>query len=381
MASSNTTSSGTSSFSQLITRILLNQLLSPDEPTTSRTSAQPNIRHSIIELCQQYNHSINEYNANMAQYNRNIDRIIRLLEHEIGISGNSTSTQHANTYAPQTTVPSSRLPYTTTARIPNIRMDISNNILLEGSNGVTDISGSNTHISNETPSLTASRFTNYISRPTYIQRRPSSIQTYNNIINSFMTLQTPGRYLGRYTDRTEGLTELQIQNATVDVVFDASNNSLSYLDNTSRENRPNSLFAVPTQCPISLDEFTHGEQLLQIRECNHVFKPVELRRWLSKHSKCPVCRCNVTMNGMYSNSTPSNENTESDDMPDLVENTDNTTDNTNTTTNRLFQNYSLFNNIPYNYLDEEEDDTIGTIYQMEFFIRPPDTTDEETKTD
>ena len=80
------------------------------------------------------------------------------------------------------------------------------------------------------------------------------------------------------------------------MIFDASNNEM------------------PSQCHISLDDFIHGEELLQIRQCKHIFKPPGLRRWLSQHSKCPVCRCDVTLNGIFTQQ--STENTNTQDMLD-----------------------------------------------------------------
>jgi hypothetical protein len=74
---------------------------------------------------------------------------------------------------------------------------------------------------------------------------------------------------------TSGLTDAQIQLSTDEIHFD--------LEHFTYNN-------FPTQCPISLDEFTPGETLLQLRNCKHVFRPAELRRWFSQHSRCPVCR-------------------------------------------------------------------------------------------
>jgi E3 ubiquitin-protein ligase AIP2 len=82
---------------------------------------------------------------------------------------------------------------------------------------------------------------------------------------------------------------------------------------------------MPTQCHITLDDFIHGEELLQIRQCKHMFKPPGLRRWLSQHSKCPVCRCDVTLNGIYENTpaTPVADEEEEpgdyDDLPELID--------------------------------------------------------------
>jgi hypothetical protein len=71
------------------------------------------------------------------------------------------------------------------------------------------------------------------------------------------------------------LTREQIQRVTEECVYNSS------IENT------------PTQCPISLDEFVDGENILKIRKCGHIFRPAELRRWFTQRNKCPVCRCNV----------------------------------------------------------------------------------------
>ena len=432
MSSNTSTSDHTSSLSQLFARILLNEALYPYEMHSRTNRVRPNTRNSILELFQHYNESINAYNTNMAQYNLNVDRIIRLLENEQGILQNNTPMAHqSNTYSqstyetpnvvspgisqstyetpnvvspgiPQSTyetpnvvssgisqstyetpnvvssgISQSQTSYTSSI-IPNLRMDISS-VMIDGSG-----SGVRATIPNNTPSLLSSAFPNYTGRPTYTQRRPYAIQTYNSIINSFLTLPLRGQYMGRYINRPEGLTESQIQNATMDVIFDASNNTLLYDADISRDTSE-ALFEVPTQCPISLEEFTNGEHLLQIRECKHVFKPVELRRWLSRHTQCPVCRCNVTLNGIYVNSASSTDNTENvndnedySDMPylaeDIYEN-----DTTNTNTNTLFREYGggLYNHSTYNYLEEDDNDNNETIYQMEVVIRPPTETNDE----
>lgn len=359
MSSNSSSSGGTSSFSQLIARLLLQQVLNPIDPPPNNTpqQPQPNIRNSIIELSHQYNESINEYNANIAHYNRNIDRIIRLLEHEIGIPANNTPVHQSNTYAQHTHAHSqSYYPYTSSYRNANIRMDISHNILLDGSGVVMETP----HIVNAVY-LPEPSSTNSTGTATYMQGQSSVIQTYNDIINnSFISNPTNRQFLGRIRrdNIEEGLTEQQIQNVTLNVVFDACNNSLSYHGTTPQENCQESSFSIPTQCPISLDDFVHGEELLQIRECNHVFKPVELRRWLSNHSKCPVCRCDVTSNGMYVN-LPTNENTETDDidysdMPQLITADDDDEEtydiaHANANTILYFREYGL-----YNYPEHDE---------------------------
>ena len=77
------------------------------------------------------------------------------------------------------------------------------------------------------------------------------------------------------TTISPGLTPEEIIQETIDTVYDSSNNRMS------------------SQCPISFDDFQLGESVLQIRRCGHIFKPVELRRWLARRTGCPVCRCNL----------------------------------------------------------------------------------------
>jgi hypothetical protein len=46
-------------------------------------------------------------------------------------------------------------------------------------------------------------------------------------------------------------------------------------------------------CPITLEEFTDGEELTRIRFCRHVFKKNALLNWFSINSHCPVCRYDI----------------------------------------------------------------------------------------
>lgn len=48
-----------------------------------------------------------------------------------------------------------------------------------------------------------------------------------------------------------------------------------------------------TRCPISLEDFTIGEELCEIRHCGHIFKWSALRSWFSRNSHCPVCRYDI----------------------------------------------------------------------------------------
>jgi hypothetical protein len=46
----------------------------------------------------------------------------------------------------------------------------------------------------------------------------------------------------------------------------------------------------PMTCPISMEDFVEGEEILEINACSHMFKKSHLARWFAQHSTCPVCR-------------------------------------------------------------------------------------------
>lgn len=55
-------------------------------------------------------------------------------------------------------------------------------------------------------------------------------------------------------------------------------------------------------CPITLEDFQHGELLCRIKHCNHIFKEAALRNWFLQNSHCPVCRHDIRENTMSSSS-------------------------------------------------------------------------------
>ncbi len=116
------------------------------------------------------------------------------------------------------------------------------------------------------------------------------------------------------------LTDEEIARETETIVYDASASNL-----------------VESRCPISYDEFVGGEELLCIRRCGHFFKPNALRDWLRRHSRCPMCRFNLStmmttrsslavgenapLLGGFAQSNPNQENRE--DQPNYQTNNNN----------------------------------------------------------
>lgn len=50
-----------------------------------------------------------------------------------------------------------------------------------------------------------------------------------------------------------------------------------------------------THCPITLDLFRQGEDVCEIRGCNHVFKRDPILQWLRRSPVCPVCRYDLRL--------------------------------------------------------------------------------------
>lgn len=114
---------------------------------------------------------------------------------------------------------------------------------------------------------------NNMSNLTRLWGRPSTRLSSQGLTRDYIyLLNLPAM---RDTTTSTGMTPEEITEETFETVYDSSNNHMS------------------TQCPISFDEFQPGETILQIRRCGHTFKPDELRRWLVRHTGCPVCRCDL----------------------------------------------------------------------------------------
>lgn len=46
-------------------------------------------------------------------------------------------------------------------------------------------------------------------------------------------------------------------------------------------------------CPISLENFNDNDQVLVIRQCNHIFSNTALHSWFRTNCRCPVCRYDI----------------------------------------------------------------------------------------
>jgi hypothetical protein len=93
--------------------------------------------------------------------------------------------------------------------------------------------------------------------------------------------------LVRENEESTSLTREQIDHAVERIVYDAS------MSNGYNETIANADDVGADRCPICLEDFQIGEQVLRIRVCGHIFKRPGLLRWFQRNNHCPVCRRNV----------------------------------------------------------------------------------------
>lgn len=49
-------------------------------------------------------------------------------------------------------------------------------------------------------------------------------------------------------------------------------------------------------CPITLEPFSDGENVLRIKACGHIFKKEALQKWFEGRADCPMCRTDIRSN-------------------------------------------------------------------------------------
>lgn len=105
--------------------------------------------------------------------------------------------------------------------------------------------------------------------------------------------------LNRSGQQQPRLSSQQIESAIECLAYDLSM-ALSY-----NENNTNSDEMVADRCPICLEDFEIGEEILRIRVCGHIFKRNGLMNWFQRNSHCPVCRRSVIVD-LPSDPSPQN---------------------------------------------------------------------------
>jgi hypothetical protein len=99
------------------------------------------------------------------------------------------------------------------------------------------------------------------------------------------------------------LTNAEIEHAVERIIYDTS------MSNIYSETATNTDEVVADRCPICLEDFQIGEQVLRIRVCGHIFKRPGLLRWFQRNNHCPVCRRNVSESPPSTEEEPSQTQT------------------------------------------------------------------------
>jgi hypothetical protein len=165
------------------------------------------------------------------------------------------------------------------------------------------------------------------------QQIPNPPPTTDNINNFPLSTTSFAYFIQPFVRENEepvGLTNQQIEHAIERIVYDASmSNSYNAVTTDSDD-------IVADRCPICLEDFQIGEQVLRIRGCGHIFKQPGLLRWFQRNNHCPVCRGNVNDN------QPSPEGTQSQNVQEPAIQT-------TSHQNRLTQNRAI-NNLIENHI-------------------------------
>jgi len=191
-----------------------------------------------------------EYIENMNDYQSNMRHLIQLLER----------TSYAVAYDP--------ISYTTPMTY-NVNHSANNS---NHNHNTSNLFANNANVDGyTTPPLYFNQTTTPFNQPPEPIRRP---RTNMNTYSMFPT--TIRQHIqGFMEDVVVRPTQLQIDTAIEYITYDPSMNLLE------------------TRCPISLEDFAEGEQIMQIRHCRHVFKSSALRDWFSRNVHCPVCRFDI----------------------------------------------------------------------------------------
>jgi hypothetical protein len=102
-----------------------------------------------------------------------------------------------------------------------------------------------------------------------------SRQTFSNSpFFSYLNRENPGLRENPRSRENPGLSYEQIEQSTISLLY---TRDMQY-----------------SQCPISFEDFTLGEEVIKIRFCGHIFKPDSIQNWFRRNCRCPVCRYDLS---------------------------------------------------------------------------------------
>jgi hypothetical protein len=213
-------------------------------------SAPPTLNDLYLRLIDTLRETMNGYNQNIYLFLQ----LFQALRNDMGLNGEQTNNIRTETIhnRPATESTPTMAPTSTT---PSIPQRISSRNSVQNMRRRPPISFSNTNSVRTRPNRPNTSNSNLASNPLF-----TAIQT---IFSD--TLQ----------DVVIRPTEEQINRATRNFPFNREINR-SY-----------------TECPITLEPFEEGQNIIEIQHCGHCFSERAFRNWLSNHVRCPVCRYDI----------------------------------------------------------------------------------------
>ena len=235
-----------------------------DNSNGNTNNNRSNINNYVHSNYYIINRILDGLNANMNAYHRNYRDYLSLLSQILttlpdnqtntNINLNNSSNNRTNTRPSVFTNSFSRntplTPISTTRRNP-----------LSSSPRPLHGNSRNTRLNAQQPE----RFDHVL---TYTINSPNNLftNTNNNMADIFNSL---------FQNVVVRPTQEEIDNATESIVYSANMN-------LGQE-----------RCPISLEDFHDGDQILRIRHCGHIFGNLSLQSWFNSNVRCPVCRFDI----------------------------------------------------------------------------------------
>jgi hypothetical protein len=235
---------------------------------------------------------LREYNQQIQFYQENFRTVLQLVSN---IPTSSSSSRNVNiplastTYSGNVNIPSISTTYSGNVNIPPASTTYSGNVNIPPSVNVNAPS-----LNVNAPSFNRGQRTNSRLFP-----RTRSQQSNRNVSISDLFRNNRREYNyeiidlfdpnlltdSLFTFVTETTTPLQMPTSEQ---IERSTETLSY----SREQFQTQTLS-DTVCPITLDEFQDGDEILKINVCGHIFKKEALQNWFRRNIICPKCRQSI----------------------------------------------------------------------------------------
>jgi hypothetical protein len=132
------------------------------------------------------------------------------------------------------------------------------------------------------------RTTSQVNRNRLLRRQLNQHSSLNSILSSFPERFFSSRPNSVLTFEFQAPPRDSLETSDVPTLMQYTNATSTFILNSTTVNRLSD-----NRCPITLEDFEHGELLCEIKHCRHIFKESSLRSWFVRNTYCPVCRYDI----------------------------------------------------------------------------------------